>query len=661
MKKPLSLLQHFDAPQQYRGVFGWVCGYSADALFMDMALEHFSRLTRGQRASSGRPLLALMTDPEHPPISMLDAPGVAHLPWQRGRTRPFRLQHAKVAILGFRHETEVERWRVRLIISTGNWTQQTVEESLDMVFRLDVDSTELVAKQEKTLPQTCADVAVAWDVVRWLREHYDMRLLHARRAEDRVSLTHQSMEMLNGWLDSIRTLRADAAPRVFHNRKRSLLSQLPELVQKHAGDSTRNYLAIGSGFYEGGESSDKVPSVLQAIRDDLARHRLMRRNPTIDVVINPDACQVISHARKTIEASGYTLRPPAQSADIFSSNVKRTLHAKFLFGATHSDRDSSCGEPWLYLGSGNLTSPGFANTMSETGGNLEVGVVFAPGKLERKRDASAPETYLGNCLPFDPEGPSLDVQLPLHYGGDMPERQATHVSPPVAWLVWCEGKLCTPDPDDVDWCVLLPDDKAAPALTPGVFEWQGERPRQVRIGWPATTREHHADIPVLDELGRLAATDLLPMEIDDAIWQLMSFPAHPPEELGGDDSDEGEDDARDRSGSSTREAGIYEQPIRKMMMLIEEIANHQTNVSQVDWLAWCTRLEQTLYQLQSNPNIVMFKSLGLNPLSPLRHPPFRPIYAEDGTSTEGRDYQAMLSRIEAAWGVCDLRDLGDAS
>jgi hypothetical protein len=96
-------------------------------------------------------------------------------------------------------------------------------------------------------------------------------------------------------------------------------------------------------------------------------------------------------------------------------------------------------------------------------------------------------------------------------------------------------------------------------------------------------------------------------------------------------------------------------------MLIEEIANHQTDVSQVDWLAWCTRLEQTLYQLQSNPNIVMFKSLGLNPLSPLRHPPFRPIYAEDGTSTEGRDYQAMLSRIEAAWGVCDLRDLGDAS
>lgn len=48
--KPASLAQLFDPPEQYQGIFGWLCGYAADAGFLEDALERFSGLTRARRA-----------------------------------------------------------------------------------------------------------------------------------------------------------------------------------------------------------------------------------------------------------------------------------------------------------------------------------------------------------------------------------------------------------------------------------------------------------------------------------------------------------------------------------------------------------------------------------------------------------------------------------
>ena len=75
-----SLAQHFEAPDDYLGHFGWVCGYSADAPFLNDAVERFTRLTAAQRAHLGRIALAVFLDPGNPAVSLLDAPGVAHLP-----------------------------------------------------------------------------------------------------------------------------------------------------------------------------------------------------------------------------------------------------------------------------------------------------------------------------------------------------------------------------------------------------------------------------------------------------------------------------------------------------------------------------------------------------------------------------------------------------
>src|SRR5258707_5715226 len=98
--KPCSLAQLFDPPDDYQGVFGWICGYSADAGFLEDAAERFSGLTKAQREHQGRMMLAVMLDPGNPQILPSEVPGVLHLP-ARSLTLPFLLLHAKVAILGF--------------------------------------------------------------------------------------------------------------------------------------------------------------------------------------------------------------------------------------------------------------------------------------------------------------------------------------------------------------------------------------------------------------------------------------------------------------------------------------------------------------------------------------------------------------------------------
>lgn len=84
----------------------------------------FSGLTRARRAHQGRILLAVMLDPGNPQVTPAEAPGALHLPVKRTGL-PFALLHAKVAVLGFQ---SADRFVLRIIVSTGNWTRQTLEE-----------------------------------------------------------------------------------------------------------------------------------------------------------------------------------------------------------------------------------------------------------------------------------------------------------------------------------------------------------------------------------------------------------------------------------------------------------------------------------------------------------------------------------------------------
>ena len=95
-----------------------------------------------------------------------------------------------------------------------------------------------------------------------------------------------------------------------------------------------------------------------------------------------------------------------------------------------------------------------------------------------------------------------------------------------------------------------------------------------------------------------------------------------------------------------------------MMQLIENVAAKQIAVPQADWHVWCVRLEQSLVQAAGSQTIKAFLQWGINPLSPLRYKPFRPDFADKSEQTEGQLYEQVLDRVEAAWNVVNLSDMG---
>ena len=97
-----------------------------------------------------------------------------------------------------------------------------------------------------------------------------------------------------------------------------------------------------------------------------------------------------------------------------------------------------------------------------------------------------------------------------------------------------------------------------------------------------------------------------------------------------------------------------------MMELIERIAAKQTGINQLDWTFWCNCLEQVLGQARNSEHVDYFRDeLKLNPLSPLRHKPFRPSYAETCAKEPGKLYDDTLDRIEASWQVEGLSAIGE--
>lgn len=657
--RPPSLAQNFDAPKDYTGHFGWLCGYSADTPFLDDATERFTRLTGSQRAHLGRIALAVVLDPGNPPISFQDAPGVAHLPIIDHANKPFRLLHAKVALLGFRHQENHSQWQLRLLVSTGNWTRQTLEESLDLVWRIDIAS-ESLSRPVPEIQQDCADIKAAWNLLDWIQQIFDTRLLDAS-ANGHLSETMKSLQQVSQWIATC-SKKAQGRSRIFDNRSKSLLSQLPEKI-KASGEVKRNYLAMGSGFYEAQADQGNSPAVPVAIVNALRDQGLLTGKPEVDLYVNPMACQAIATSVEPLRSCGMTIRPAAIPSIVFGEGAQRTLHAKFLFSANYRDNSNACTSAWVYLGSGNLTHPGFAYKMSASKGNFEAGVLFSPNALcWQKTKATQEQLVVTDLLPIQWEVEIGDVNS-LSAGPGMEQREVTYVAPPVAWFAWHAAgdvrELRTDEPSAADVQVLDSAGIACSKTETG-FQWHEAQPRQVRLRWRANAQQHESLIPVVDQYGRIAATELPLIDIDEVWWQLADFPL-PPDKDGGDEGDDERDENDGKDTVNGRSVPTTSYPIRQMMDLIESIAAKQTGIDDIDWLLWCNRLEQTLGQAADSAPVKYFRDkLGLNPLSPLRLPSFRPLFAESREQELGAFYDDALGRIEVSWKVNELSPIGGA-
>lgn len=637
--QPPALLHLFEPPDGYIGSFGWLCGYSADAHFLNAATERFTRRTQRRRAVEGEVALGLILDAGSPRVSIVDAPGVLHLPLPP--TGAFRLMHAKVALLGFRPLGR-NGWQLRLIVSTGNWTRETLEESLDLACRIEVASDEL-GKSEAG--QRLVDLAAGASFLGALRDRVDEGPLHVAS-----HLTREAVSALDRWCARV---AADAPmqirPRFIDSRTQALLPQIVGRITP----LRRNYLAMGSGFYEGG-TENNIPQVPAKVIEALHEAGLLVSKPEVALFVNPDGCQAIAAATTAITEVGWSVRRPGQGP----FRRARTLHAKFLFGAHYDGRSPRCRQAWLYLGSGNLTHPGLLRA-GPAGGNLEAGIVLAPEGLIW--DEGPDGVPVKKALPITWDENTVLEAGSVAPGGDMPERSEAYRVAPVSHLIWMPasndiGCLTSPGEAHTPFTVL---DRSGAGCTwhERSVIWAGPCPPEVTVTWTADGHACAERVPVIDAYGRVGATSLAPVALDE-VWSLLADFPNPP----ADDADETEaDDCGEGDGNGSSDAsrrgtapptGDY--PIRQVMNLIERIAARQTDLHPSDWTAWCVRLGQTLELVGMDAEIEAFRELGLDPFSALLAEPFRPDFARDASSPEGQLYADTLARVATAWRVAGL-------
>jgi superfamily II DNA or RNA helicase len=641
-----SLVEHFTPPGDLRGFAGWICGYSADQIALNSIAERFTGEGRRERARAGLPTLGLILESTHEQIPPTAVPGLLHLLSRSGQP-PFRLMHAKVALLGFRDLKDPQRWSLRLIVSTGNWTRQTSQDSLDLVWRIDLDRSDLDS-DEADVSARRADFAAAYDFMTWLRGYYQSDILTGSDAAGTASLTAERFRTLDRWLELVGADGTLPPARFFDTRSASIIEQLPGLVDNETrGGRRRNVLVVGSGFYEGPSADGSAPQVPFRVRSALRSAGFLTADSASYLILEPSNCQMIAVegvASKLTEKRDWILLGPGQP----HWGLQLRLHAKFLFSAYERTDSDKCGSAWAYVGSGNMTEAGFLRAASRSGGNLEAGVVFAPDGLRwsGNQDELNAVTTL---LPIDWDL-TIDDGVVLSTGDPRPEDGLPVLAAPVSHLVWngsgTAGRLHTPEAlGDQENAVRHPfevvdlDGVACP-LEAGAFVWPHPQPSQVHVRFEAENAVRVVTVPVQDDFGRMAGQSLEPIEFDMAIDKLSAFPfppaddPYPPPEKPDPNRSPTTDALADRKRSGVVPSGLA---IRRSMHLVETIADRQVAISPEDWHSWCHRLHCVLCQIGANdPIFADLRAIGMNPLSVLRRDPFLPAHARQDGPTRDR-------------------------
>lgn len=648
---PLSLDRHFEPPENCTGSFGWICGYSADIAALNQVLDRFTNSTMASRAGRGAVQLVLMLDPGFQQIPLTEVPGLHHALLKGEESRPFLLLHAKFALLHFKSEDTNQKDIIRLLVCTGNWTSETISESLDLIFQCELESDSFNITTN-SMVQYRADIAKAWDLMKFIRTHFDYSLV----TSEKTGLSCTRYKAFEDLMEKIRTPR-NCPPRFFDNREKSLYEQLPGLIRKHCREAARNYLAIGAGFFEEAGKKKGVPSVILKIEEKLTSERLLTKNPCKELYVNPKSCQSVATNKDAIAESNWCIKAGQDPLNRKGYNP-RNLHAKFIFSANTQPDKPAISSGWLYMGSGNITRAGFMNRMSRHAGNLEAGIILDPGQLKWKSRTRRPENqtdYLEDRLPLNTETTHEFGSGELQPGSGYIHKEKQYEAPPVSWFNFdCSGdnNLILPAPSAVNipYHPMMPGGERCTPQGKG-WIWTGPAPTMVEVCWGKGWNKQ-AYVPVLDDAGRLAAKEVIACNLDEAIWLLEHNNSH--DDIDGDVMEEDTTAVTHVQGNTK----TSQYPVRRMMKLVEVIASRQLKEPVHNWSIWCQDLLQILLRLRGSEELIQFrKDWGINPLSPLWNKVFRPSFAADKTTKEGRVYEKVLDQVEKALEFSNLEEL----
>jgi hypothetical protein len=617
MQNNSSLLDLFIPPEGYFGDFGMLCGFTATRAVLKQIKAKFS-------GETSRPVLAAFIHPTVNAIS--DVAGLAWI-WMNPKKneRGYALLHAKVALLGFR-QSDGDGYILRLVVSTGNWTEDPLTNSIDLYWSIDLDAQDLIGCE-----QECVDVYAAWTLFEWLRhpKRSDTRLL---KLEYDGNLPDTRLKKKINVITKI-AKQSSAKARFMDSRKEGLMDQVSERMMQIKPRTKADKLIVGSGFFESGDGLSADSCVPELLKNALRKK--LNTSAGCEIVFNPAACQGIAKSDlfEKLKAKKWNFKAPVSQ----HHNPGAKLHAKFVLLASGVKAKDEC-KGLLYVGSGNMTRQGFVNAAGGNG-NIEAGVVFEMPHSLIWGKSSKEKRSICELLPLSLSGEEVSDVSRLHAGQDFQRPIEPDESPVVTHVIWSDGQLKSPEDCASEICIY----------------GQNNQPTQLPCSWtappPLTVRLVNGNwqIPVLANgvFVRPVTNDLT---IEDILAGLVGFPV--PAEQDGEKDDDTENGV-DRHCNTQSQTLESQYAIRRLMQLLVALTQVQVKVAVNDWPRWCRELEENLSALAKYENsmIEFFRDAGVNPLHALLDGRMR----QKGIEAEA--LQTVLERVSCIWGVSGLPSL----
>ncbi len=640
----------FSPPAGLQGIHALMCAYSADTGFFEQALDKFTSVSPQSRLARGSIDATLLLDPDHQVFEAQIIPGLCQLHPRPPETRPwqFKKMHAKVALLSFGRCRAGAAEHFRLIVSTGNWTEASAKNLIEMAWYIDIP----------------------WDS----DEAADLRDLHACATffkqllpcyHNEPPLGDRAMKQLNcalsrGIAAGPRTLTrfSSSLPVTGTDTAQPLLSRFETASQVEAND--RNFMVCGSGFYEDDIGTDIAPRVLGMLTSNLRRSGLLTKEPETMVIANPDfGGQVARHFKNAAETTYALYRPKDTVAGDRSARTR--LHAKFIYIGRLRDENLSSG--LLYIGSGNLSFPGFIQSPRHAGsktadpaniGNIETGVFI---QTNNTGDSTENMDTRGKLCRFLPVGSRLkqeDVELQGHADPGEEFHPAAKPCPPILAFTIGSGNSLFPH-----WALELPVDTAVELDVPG----QG--PRTIAAGTASlplsdaipfqwlSIRANGFDwrIPCFSANAEYPRCALRQPTFSTWLDALMDFPGswNDPAEDEPETGDEGYiggESPPAHPGAGIAATADRNFPAHTAMLLVECIAQQNGAVPEYYRTDYLAHLRIALINDIPKELVSSWKLLRVNFLAPLT--------AKDGFAPAWKDlgqYEQLVNDVIANWGL----------
>lgn len=614
-----TLLDAFAPPEGLFGRGAIFVAMSATTDVLEQVMETFTRLHAAQRQTLGAVVGYLLLDGHRSETRQTvlgpgEIPGLHELYPKKESVD--RLQHAKLALLGFSASRSGSIRRVRLVVTTANLTTASARRQLELVWMVESDVGAPESEEDAT---DIGEAAVFIDglLARYHRE--ESSLPPAERA-----LTRRLDEVMTAARAIGKTVRRKKSARFFH----SLEGQPPmfdQLVSRLvANQEGRNLLLCGSGFYE--QASERgAPPVLEQLQDELSA--ALTNNPRRVALANPEMCGAL--AGWSAEAAGWALRPPVDP-----EGDQRALHAKFvLLGRLHGQHVTAGA---LYLGSANLSRQGLGFARSA---NIECGVVF-----------EIPARVAPGDLFWDGDHRSAPIDWKSGEGDEDHASFAIVEAPPI--LLATLGR--EGDSLRLHWSQDVADVEAM-IVIPGTSAWTTVARPADRVVVPAPVTASALQVrrvsghtvfavPIVDPEGRVPGEIAPYDDARSALEALLDFPLRPPESMDQEDP-RSIDSLTDLVGrGASVEASEREYDLLLAAEFVERVAALQTQLPEAMLDDWVQHLEHHLLHAFPVTTRHAWARLGIPIFThlkarALRHPELPDRYWE------------VLDRAASAWGM----------